>query len=370
MKHPSSSPKSVHRPKPTSKYLFILFFLAVLTLAILIIRPFISTIIVAGIIVYVLYPVYERILQKVRRPGLAAAIMIIILILLVSIPLVIVTNQLTEDAYAAYLRSKQFLAKTQSLEEICTQSRSFPCNVIASVNRLSEKYDLNVGTHIANSLSKLATATITSASNFIFDLPKLLLNLFIGLVITFYMFIDGKQMITTLKRALPIKAEHQDHIFTQFADVIYATIYGAVLVAITQGIIATIGYFIFGVTSPIVLGLLTILTSFIPFLGAALVWMPTSLSLIFNGLFNANDALIAKGVGLFFYGALLVSSIDNVVKPYLVSTRANMHPLIILLGVFGGISLFGFIGFMIGPLMLALFITSLRIYEQEKDNII
>ncbi|MBI4738782.1 AI-2E family transporter [Candidatus Woesearchaeota archaeon] len=362
--------KPIHRPKPTSKYLFILFFLGVLTLAVLIIKPFISTIIVAGIIVYVLYPVYEWILRKVKHPPVAAALMIISMIILVSVPLVIVTSQLTEDAYAAYLRSKQFFAKTQSFEDLCVERQSFPCTAITAVNEFSQKYDLEIGTHIATSISKLATSAITSATNFIFDLPRVLLNLFIGLMITFYMFIDGKDMVMTLKRALPIKVEHQNHIFQEFSDVIYATIYGAVLVAIVQGTLATIGYFIFGVTSPLILGLLTILTSFIPFLGAALVWMPTALGLIFNGVIAANNSTVAKGVGLFLYGALIVSSIDNFVKPYIISTRAKMHPLIILLGVFGGISLFGFVGLMIGPLLLALFITSLRIYEQEKENII
>jgi predicted PurR-regulated permease PerM len=366
------APKRNHntKQKTTSKYLFILFFLFVLTLAVLIIKPFIGTIIVAGIITYVFYPFYERILRKVKYPGAASALVIIIIIILVSIPLAIIVGKLTEDAYSAFLRSKQFLAKTQTIDDMCTDASSFPCSTIFSVNTFSKKYNIEIGTYIAASISKLATNAVTRATDFILDLPRVLLHLFIGLFIIFYMFIDGKQMLDTLKRALPINAEHQDHIFNEFSDVIYATIYGSVIIAIIQGIIATIGYFIFGVTSPIILGLLTVLTSFIPFLGAALVWLPASLSMIFNGALTHNNSITAKGVGLFIYSTLLVSSIDNFIKPQIISSKAKLHPLIILLGVFGGISLFGFVGFMIGPLLLALFVTSLRIYEQEKHNII
>jgi len=116
--------------------------------------------------------------------------------------------------------------------------------------------------------------------------------------------------------------------------------------------------------------LITIVAAFIPFVGSALVWFPASVTLLFRGVVANNNDLVMKSLGLFFYGLILVSSIDNFLKPKIIGQKANMHPLVILLGVFGGLSLFGFIGIMVGPLLLALFVTSLKIYESEKDYIL
>jgi predicted PurR-regulated permease PerM len=133
--------------------------------------------------------------------------------------------------------------------------------------------------------------------------------------------------------------------------------------------LAGIGYFIFGITSPILLTMLTIIASFIPFLGAALVWLPVSIAMLINGIITGSNSLMLRAGGLMLYGALVVSTIDNFLRPKIIGKRARVHPLVILLGVFGGLALFGFVGIIIGPFLLTLFIASLKIYEQEKEHI-
>ncbi len=184
------------------------------------------------------------------------------------------------------------------------------------------------------------------------------------------MFIDGKKMLAGLKKALPLKEEHSERILNQFNDIIYATIYGAIIIAIIQGTLAGIGYFALGIDSAFFLALLTITAAFIPFIGSTIVWVPIAAITIINGLMTDNNTLFLKGIGFLFYGILVISTIDNVIRPKLVGDRANVHPLIILLGVFGGLSFFGVIGIIIGPLLLTLFIASLKIYEAEKNTIL
>jgi predicted PurR-regulated permease PerM len=170
-----------------------------------------------------------------------------------------------------------------------------------------------------------------------------------------------------MENALPMSKAHSEKMIKQFNDIISATIYGAIVIAIIQGILAGIGYFIFGVSSPLVFGLLTLISAFIPFVGAALVWFPVSVSMFVSGFLVGDNAVMMKAGGLFLFCALVVSTIDNFLRPKLVGEKAKVHPLVILLGVFGGLAFFGFVGIIIGPLILTLFMASLKIYQQEKE---
>ena len=356
--------------KKYSKYLFMLFFLAVLALAILLIKPFISTLIVSAIIAYVFYPVYRYFYSLTKMKGFSAAVLIIMILLLSLIPLVIVTGKLTTESYAVYTKAKTVFIDTDSFKDACTDSNGFICGSYNLANLVSEKYDLNLGFHLARAFSNIASRFVSNASDFILNIPKFLLHVFIGIFAMFYMFTQGKDMIVALKHALPLNDEHSDRMLMHFNDVIYATIYGAIVIAIVQGLVAGVGYFIFGVTSPIMLALITTIAAFIPFLGAALVWLPVSITMLVNGIITHDNSLMIRAGGLVVYGALIVSTIDNLLRPKIVGDRAKVHPLVILLGVFGGLAMLGFVGIMVGPLILTLFIALLRIYEEEKENIL
>jgi len=355
---------------PYSKWLFILFFLGILTFAIIIIKPFIATIIVSAIISYIFYPVYKKLNTKISSKGACSAIIIILLLIILIIPMVLITGKITQETYEAYLKAKEVFGEDTELKNLCLDKNGFVCSSFIWVQNFDNKYKLDLGEKFSQSVSRIAAKAITTVSNFIFDLPGFFLHFFIMLFVTFYMFIDGPRMLKALKRSLPLKEIHKEHIFKQFNDVIFATIYGSIVVAVIQGVVATIGFFIFGVTSPIMLGLITIIAAFIPLLGAALIWFPAVVTLLVKGILTENNDFTFRAIGLFIWSLILVSSIDNVLKPKIIGSKAKMHPLVILLGVFGGLSAFGFVGIMVGPLLLALFITALKIYESEKEYLL
>ena len=160
-------------------------------------------------------------------------------------------------------------------------------------------------------------------------------------------------MVKTLKES---KVEMKS-----FNDVIYATIYGVIITAIIQGIIGTIGLLIFGVQNPILWGMVMIILAMLPFVGAGLVWFPAAIIKIAGGdLFN--------GFGLLFYGLFIVSTIDNMIRPKLIGARANIHPVVILLGVLGGLAVFGLMGLIIGPLCLSILMVFIDFYVSEKNE--
>jgi predicted PurR-regulated permease PerM len=352
---------------PSSKYLFILFFLAVLTLAILIVKPFLSTLIVSAIIAYVFYPVYTRFYKWTKMKGFSAAVLIIMLFLLSLIPVLIVTGELTRESYEVYQKAREVLLESSSFQVMCAEKGGVICGGYNLFSTASDKFGLDA--HLAQGFSTVASSFVSKASDVILNIPGVLLHIFIALFAMYYMFVDGKRILQSIKSALPMRQEHSDRMMEHFNEIIHATIYGAIVIGILQGILATIGYYIFGVSSPLILGLLSIIAAFIPFIGVALVWLPVSLSMLINGLIAQDSSLMWKAGGLALYCVLFVSTIDNFLRPKIVGARAKVHPLVILLGVFGGLALFGFVGIMIGPLLLTLFIASLKIYEQEKKYI-
>ncbi len=362
-----SGPGKCNPTSSYSKYLFLLFFLAILVLAFLVVRPFLSTIIVSAILAYVFYPVYRYFHKKTGRKGFSAAVLIFLLIMVSVVPLVLVTSKLTKESYDVYLKAKQVFLDSDSIAVACAEDSSgVICGSYNFFTALSDRYDLNLGFHLARSFSGLASGVVSSASDFILNIPSFLFHIFVALFAMYYMLTQGNELAGYLKSSLPMRIEHSDEVARHFNDIIYATIYGAIVIAIFQGVIAGIGYFIFGVSSPLILGLLSIVASFIPFVGVALVWVPVGITMAINGVVTGNNDLLMRAGGLALYCLLIVSTIDNFLRPKIVGDRARVHPLVILLGVFGGLTLFGFVGVMIGPLILTLFTAVLKIYQQEK----
>jgi predicted PurR-regulated permease PerM len=154
-----------------------------------------------------------------------------------------------------------------------------------------------------------------------------------------------------------------------FAEITSATIYGQIMLSLVQGALGGLGFLIFGVSSPILWGLVMAIFAFLPVIGTAFIWVPAGLILLVNGLLSHSNSLLWRGIGLLLYGALIVSTVDNLLRPRIVGRKAHMHPVLVLLGVLGGLQAFGFLGFVIGPLILALLMTFVRIYEREKHEI-
>ena len=205
--------------------------------------------------------------------------------------------------------------------------------------------DLNL--YVKDIIGSVVSFIIRSASDFFFALPQKILILFVTIFVMYYFFKDGDKIVSFLGKLFPIHKDHKNELLIEFNKVLYATIYGVLISAVVQGMIGTVGLVIFDVSSPIMWGSIMVLTAVIPFVGTWLIWLPAALFKIFNGdLFN--------GFGLLLYGVLFVSIIDNLIKPKLISEKSKIHPVLIILGVFGGLKVFGIIGVMIGPLLLGM----------------
>lgn len=180
------------------------------------------------------------------------------------------------------------------------------------------------------------------------------------LVVTMYfLFADGPRIAKRLMALSPLEDRYEEQLLEEFARVARAVVSGSVAAALAQGMLAGVGFRVAGLQSVFLLTAITALTAMIPFVGAAMVWLPASLWLIFI------DDRPTAGIVLMLYGALVISTIDNVIKPWVLHDRSAMHPLAALIGVLGGVQALGPLGVFVGPMVVAFLQTLLGLLHRE-----
>lgn len=224
---------------------------------------------------------------------------------------------------------------------------------------------------IANPTEQELSEYNSTATNFVKDqilslggsITSLLIKLLIGLVImvvaVYFFLLDGPRMIEALKSMSPISDSHEEELVQEFMRVSRAVVLATLLSAIAQGVLAGLGFFFAGLGNSFLLTLLTICFGLIPIFGAWLIWLPASLWLL---LFEHETG---KAISLALYGAIIVSQIDNLIKPYILHGHSNLHPLFALLSVLGGVVALGPIGILIGPMIVVFLQTLLDILQRE-----
>ncbi len=346
------------------KTIFIIFLLLLVLLSFLVVKPFVNAILAGIIIAYIFYPVYKWINARIKSENICAFIVSLLIIVLITVPAAVILKNSASEARYAYLRTKQTIQTGNILDIDCTSKDNFICRTSDYIRDAFQDPDLKF--YVEGMVSKVTTFVIEKTSSILFSIPRFLLNIFITFFIAFYLLKDGERMIAKIKRLIPLKQRHQEHIFKKIHDVTHAVIYGSIVIALIQGALGALGFFVVGISSPLVWGSIMALLALIPFIGTGIIWVPAALYLIVIGVVQGDSLMIIKGVGLFIYGALIVGGIDNILKPKIIGQRGGVHPILVLLGVFGGIALFGLIGFFVGPLILVLLKAFIDIHEKER----
>ena len=345
-------------------YLGALLLITIVVLAYFILKPFIIAILTAMVITYIFYPLYSFINKIFKMKTISALVVTIIVFLIVTLPLFFLINAVLKETYVTYLISKQKILSGDIFRGECKLNNSI-CKIVNKAEELlkdpKRKYYLETATQ------KVTSFIADTSSNFLFSIPLLFLNLFVILFLMFYLFRDGKKLSREIKKLLPLRTKYKNLLLSKFNEVIYAVVYGHIIVAMIQGLLGGIGFYFFGIPSPVLWGIVMWFFALIPMVGTPVVWAPAAILLMIDGYLQGSNTLIIKGVLLILYGIFIISSIDNILKPKIIGARARVHPVLVLLGVLGGLKLFGFVGIIIGPVILALIITLIDIYEIEQE---
>ncbi len=172
----------------------------------------------------------------------------------------------------------------------------------------------------------------------------------------FFFLRDGPQFLARISLYMPFSRAHRERLTRQVKDIVISTIYGGIIVALAQGLIGSLTFGFLGLHSPILWGLAISMSSFLPFVGSAIIWVPAALWLLLKGQ-------VASGLVLLCVGIFAITLVDNVLRPIIIRGRLRMPLLAIFFSVFGGIELFGLIGLVMGPLVLGIFISVLDIFK-------
>ena len=334
-----------------SKSVLVLMVIAISTLFVSMIHQFVMAIFLAGLFSAMARPVYRRL--KVwfgGRRHLASLATMLVMIVVVLIPLMllvgIVVGQAIDVGQSVTPWVKQFVDTPDSLATFL-QHLPFYEQLVPYREVILEKAGQMVGSiskWIANGLS---SATLGTA-NFLF-------MTFVFLYTMYFFQMDGPKLIRKMLYYLPLGSDDENLMLDKFTSVTRATLKGSMLIGLLQGGLAGIAFAFAGIDNAVFWGTIMAVLSIIPSVGSALVWLPACVILILQGH-------VAAGVGLLAFCAVVVGSLDNVLRPILVGKDTRMHELMIFFGTLGGIVMFGIAGIFIGPLIASLFVTVWELY--------
>lgn len=311
---------------------------------------FLSYVLFGLFLAYLTHPVYAWLLRRTNRPVLSATLMLVLMTLAVLVPLAFLLVQLV--AQVQDVVASAGVADPQAvLDELAHR--------INALLGLPPQEGDSPGSSLVNDVYDNIRGTLTQ---WVRDLPRQLaegvIGVFLLAYVLFYAYTDGARWVQALREILPMQADHRETLFREVGHVIRGVMYGTILMSALQAGLAAIGFYIFGVPNVALWSVLVFILALLPIVGAPMIWVPWGLYLIYLGeTFN--------GIGLLLYSAVLVNGIEHVIRPKLIGTVADIHPLVVLLGVVGGLVVFGFIGFILGPLVLSVFMTVLNLYRKE-----
>ena len=340
--------------------------MAILLLAFYIAKPFLPALLTGAFIAYLSYPLYEKTQLYIKNKSWAAFIVTIFIVLIFTVPFIFVMSLAFKEAqyYTVYLTTNENHIGTNFLKIVCKDEQWALCKATRSVLGLLPRNDPDY--YIDAVVQKISAFVIENVQTFITSLLSIIFDFFIMVFVVYYLFKDGHSIYLRVKQILPVKDSHKEHILNRFRDITSGVFYGNILTSAIQGILGSLGFLLLGIPSPFLWGLVMGLFAFVPYIGTAIVWLPAALNLIFTGYIENNNLPVINGVILLAYGIFVLSVIDHFLKPKLIGDRAEIHPILVLIGVLGGLNLFGLIGLILGPVILALVVTFVDIYEEEK----
>jgi predicted PurR-regulated permease PerM len=341
--------------------LFNLIFLAVVILAFYLLyrmfAPFLITLAWAVILTILFHPLFKRLNKAFKQHrGAAAITMTVIVIFVIILPSGFLLNLIARevvDIYnysEAFIREGKHIAFFEGLKKVGLFQRIWEV-----LDRNFDMSQVNLNTLLLENLRKLSVYVAGQASKFIKGLSTSIFKFFLMTVALFFLFRDGEQFMEKIKALIPFPAKERENILKRMVDMIHATIYGGVVVALVQGGLGGLGFLFVGLPSPLFWGTVMAFFAFFPIIGAFLVWIPAAVILFVQGAY-------LKAVILFCWGTIVVSLSDNFLRPILISGRTQVHTLLLFFGILGGLKVFGFLGFIAGPLIITICLAVIDIY--------
>jgi predicted PurR-regulated permease PerM len=316
----------------------------------LMVQPFVDVLAWAAVLVVTFYPVHRRLVARTQRPSTSAILSSLLVIITILVPLALVTlafvNEITNVVQKMQANSQGIVDTNTSL---IGRLIGWLGHYINLDNFLSQEA-------IVERLKGMSGTIASRTLGFVGGLVGIIVEVFFVIFTMYYLFRDGDKIVRALPNFLPLERSQSERILARTRDVISASLYGVLVIALIQGALGGLMFWILGVPSAILWAVVMTFLSMIPMAGSFFVWVPAAIYLAATGHWS-------KAIILVVWGTLVIGTIDNFLRPKLVGERTKLHELFIFFSVLGGLKVFGVVGIVLGPVVLAITLALLDVFR-------
>lgn len=320
----------------------------------LMLQPLIAVLAWAAVLVILFYPIHKRLVARTKRPATSAAISSLLVILTILVPLVLIMlavfNELSGVAQNLQAKVSGILDPNSTVGRALGWLGQY-------VNLEQVRSPEYIKSHLDSVAGTIAKRTLDVVGGVVGAIIKIFFIIFT----MYYLFRDGDRIVRALPDVLPLERKQSEEILARTTNVISASVYGVLVIAVIQGALGGLAFWALGLPSAIVWAFVMTLLSLIPMAGSFVVWVPAAIYLAATGDWG-------KAIFLTLWGALVIGTVDNFLRPKLVGERAKLHELFIFFSVLGGLQVFGVLGIVLGPVILAVTIALLDIFRQAERS--
>lgn len=332
-----------------------------LYLTYLVFKPFLSPIVLGIIFSIVFHPTYLKLLDFTKgRRTIASLITCLLITMIIIVPLTYVTTVFVGEITSAYNRFDEVMQSGTYRDLFPFLDNPAVHGFYKKISRHIEVLQIDIKTVFMNAFREVSSYSVGIMTGAAMNVVIFILNIILMLFTIYYLLRDSDTIAIEIKRMIPLTERQNDRIFKRLKEIISATLYGTITSAAAQGFLGWLAFWALGIGSPVIWGVVMGLLAVLPVLGAFFIWLPASLFLLIQGSY-------VKAIILFLWGSLVISLIDNLIWPILVSGKAMLHPLATFFGILGGIIVFGPIGLFAGPFVIALFLILVEIIREVSE---
>jgi predicted PurR-regulated permease PerM len=331
-----------------ARYFLIALLLLFLGLTLLLFSGFAGPVILGLVLAGLSYKGYLWLLRKIRSKNVAALITMIAVVLVIIIPLTFLGT-------ALFFQALELLSATQNRLAL------FEYPTMQAIEEWAAQYNIDIREtlqQLTPSLKSLGLYISRQVGNIFSNVAAFVLDFFVMLVTLFYFLRDGDRIGKLLIEVSPLKTADERHLYRTFQKVNGAIFFGTFVSALVQGVLGGLGFAFFGIGAPVLWGTIMGFLALFPILGPFIIFLPAAVYLYATGPLSATIIFL-------IYNILIVSGIDNLIKPKLIGDKVNIHPLLILISILGGLKVFGLMGLVYGPLIVAILITVIHLYRSD-----
>ncbi|SFN55639.1 AI-2E family transporter [Nitrosospira briensis] len=338
---------------------FLLMLIAVSLAFAWILLPFYGAVFWGSVLAIIFTPFYRKLLALTRRrPNLAALTTLLICLIAVILPVIVMTASMLQEGVAVYQRIRSGeLNFGAYFQQVISGLPPWLVNLLdqSGLTNISELQEM-LSTGVLEGSQFIAMHALSIGQNTF----EFVISFGIMLYLLFFLLRDGAALSSKIKQSIPLSTEHKRHLFSKFTTVIRATVKGNVVVAAIQGALGGVIFSLLGIQGALLWGFVMAFLSLIPAVGAGLIWVPVAIYFLVTGA-------TWQGIVLIAFGVFVIGLVDNLLRPVLVGRDTKIPDYVILISTLGGLVLFGLNGFVIGPVIAALFIAAWDLFSSSKE---